>query len=195
MAEENYIGLLGTELEDREGLEMAFWPDGLPNYGPFLRIMPKSVMWEDAPYEVVCDIVLNAEHSPVVVHHLEHFVEKRPVASACCKDGFRFGHLRKLFEMAENGRLFQNCDLRISSSTGLAEIRIRTSPTGRPAARMDVVIANHPRQWIHERSDGVHTSEENGEPVSIVRSAFQIDASRISTAVAAWHALLRKLEK
>jgi hypothetical protein len=193
MAEQSYIGLLGVELEDREGLEMAFWPDGLPNYGPFLRITPKSVMWEDAPYEIVCDIVLTAEHSPVAVHHLERFVEKRPVASACCQDGFRFGDLRKLFEIAESGRLLVDCDLRINSSTGLAEIRIRTSPSGRPAARMDVVIANHPREWIDERADGLHA--ENGNPASIVRSAFQLDPSRISTAIAAWHALLRRLRK
>ena len=58
---------------------------------------------------------------------------------------------------------------------------------------MDVVIANYPREWIDEWADGLHA--ENEKPVSIVRSAFQLDASRISTAVAAWHALLRRLRK
>ena len=194
MAEQNCIGLLRTELEDREGLEMVFWPEGLPDYGAFFRMLPKALIREEGsnePYEVVCDFALHVENAPVAVHHLENFVEERTAITAQVQDGFAFGHLRKLFELAESGLLFQDCDVRIGSSTGLVEIKIRTSPSGRPAARMDVVIANYPREWIDVRSDGAHA--ENGKPVSIVRSAFQVDPSHISTAVAAWHALLRQL--
>jgi hypothetical protein len=155
-------------------------------------MLPKALIREEGlnePYEVVCDVALYVEDAPVAVHHLENFVEERTVITAQVQDGFGFGDLRKLFEIAESGRLFQNCNLRIGSSTGLVEIRIRTSPSGQPAARMDVVIANYPREWIEEHPDGLHAKNE--KPVSIVRSAFQLDPSRLSTAVAAWHALLR----
>ncbi len=68
-------------------------------------------------------------------------------------------------------------------------VRVQSRPTARLSASMDVTLFN--LQWSSRTLEWPH--DETASPAAIARCIFNLDASRISQAIAGWHALLRRL--